>query len=125
MCEVRPHVEIIYLNIYNPLLLFIIMPAVTREPYEEKLIENLESQDYRVAISGYVVNKQEGSFFIYDGTGQSLIYSLHPPPGDYVRVFGRTQPLEEGMAVEADIIQNLSDVNKELLKTMKTFLHNP
>ena len=96
--------------------------ASPREAYAEIFIQKITPADYRVCISGFIVSKKDNSFILDDGTGQILVQARELPPSDFIRVFGRTQPLESGFALEADIIQDFSSVNKELLKRVKELL---
>ena len=43
---------------------------------------------------------------------------MNVPDAKYVRVFGRVIPYQEGLQVQADIIQDLSNINYELYKKM-------
>lgn len=92
------------------------------EPFKEKFIKDIKFEDYKVAVSGSVVNRKERSFFLDDGTGQILVISDEVPQYDFVKVFGRLIPYEDHYELQAEILQDLSKVDKELLKKVKELL---
>jgi hypothetical protein len=90
-----------------------------RKPYAEKFVKDIDKNDFKIAISGTVVSKSEKSFLLDDGTGQVNIASENILEVDYVRVFGRIIPYEEGMEIQADVIQDLSKIDKQMHKKLK------
>lgn len=90
-----------------------------REPYSERCVKSLSTKDYKVALSGYVLERKENAFFLDDGTGQIMVHSVKMPEVDFVRVFGKLLIYENGYELEADIVQDYSKVDKELLKKVK------
>src|SRR3989338_5395439 len=91
-------------------------------PYAEKFIKNINSNDFKVSVSGIVISKTENSFRIDDGTGQARVVSSEMPSHDYLRVFGKVMPVEDGFEIQADVVQDMSNVNKALHKKVKTLL---
>ena len=94
------------------------------EPFKEKFIKDIKFEDYKVAVSGMVINQNEKSFFLDDGTGQILITCDEIPSIDFVKVFGRLIPYEDHYELQAEVIQDLSNVDKELLKRVKEMLRD-
>ena len=92
-------------------------------PYKEKLIKELSEYDINVAISGIIVNRGKNTFILDDGTSQVSIYSENIPDYAYVRVFGRVIPFENDLEIQAQIIQDLSLIDKDLYNKYKKFLN--
>lgn len=83
--------------------------------YKEIQIKNLSNENSLVAISGFIVSKDESSFVLDDKTSQIVILSKDEINiGDYVRVFGNLIFNGNEKILQAAIIQNLNGINKEL-----------
>lgn len=83
--------------------------------YIEKQIKNLNNEDRSVAVSGFVVSKDESSFILDDRTSQIIILSKEEVNiGDYIRVFGNLILDRDEKLIQAGIIQNLNNINKEM-----------
>ena len=91
--------------------------------FKEKYINNLSKDDFNVAVAGMVVNKQDNSFILDDGTGQVMVYSNNDVNGDFVRVFGRVNTMDNNLHVQGFIIQDISKVDKFLYKKVKDLLY--
>lgn len=101
------------------------MPAFQRAPYVEKFVTSLRIDDFRVAVSGVVVDVTDGGFLLDDGTGTVTIIGSDLPQlktGRVVRVLGTLSPTEEGVMVYADLLQDWSTVDPALLKKVKDAL---
>jgi len=96
-----------------------------QEPFVYKEIANIDPNvDFRVNIIGKIIEKREDMIIVDDGTG-NIIVNLSSDTvmpklegNEMVRVFGivlPTQPLQ----MQAEIIQDFSDLNLEILKTWK------
>jgi len=92
------------------------------EPFKEKFIKDIKFEDYKVALSGLVIDRKEKSFFLDDGTGQILVTCDEMPSVDFIKVFGRLVPYEDHYELQSEIIQDLSKVDRELLKKIKDML---
>jgi hypothetical protein len=92
-------------------------------PYKEKLIKDVSEYDINVAVSGVIINKAKTSFILDDGSSQVSIFSENIPDFSYVRVFGQVLPFENGFEIQAQIIQDLSLIDKELYTKYKKFLN--
>ncbi|MDD5649930.1 MAG: hypothetical protein PHF86_05835 [Candidatus Nanoarchaeia archaeon] len=83
--------------------------------FVEKQIKNLTKIDSQIAISGFIVSKEEESFVISDKTSTILVLSKEDVnTGDYIRVFGNLVFNNNDKIIQAGIIQNLNEINKEL-----------
>ncbi len=83
--------------------------------FVEKRIRNVKEGDFKVAVSGIVVSKGQNSFMIDDGTGQAgVFYGGEIEQGKYFRVFGRVSRFGEGLEIEAEFIQSLEGIDKQL-----------
>ena len=95
-----------------------------REPFKETLIRDLHLGDHNVAISGYILKRGDGLFFLDDGTGEILVHAEKVPEVDVVKVLGGVLAYDNGFELQAEIIQDYSSVDKELLKKVKELLQN-
>ena len=93
-----------------------------RKPYAEKFIKDISIKDFKVAVSGVIVNKSEKSFLLDDGTGQIAVSSSTVPDYQYIRVFGKVLPLENGFELQSEIIQDLSKIDKAIHRKIKELL---
>ncbi|MBS3163749.1 hypothetical protein J4427_03635 [Candidatus Woesearchaeota archaeon] len=83
--------------------------------YKEMQVKNLSNENSLVAVSGFIVSKDESSFVLDDKTSQIVILSKDEINiGDYVRVFGNLIFNGNEKILQAGIIQNLNEINKEL-----------
>jgi len=88
---------------------------VNTKMYIEKQIKNLNSSDTHIAVSGFIVSKEENSFILDDKTSQILILSTEDVNiGDYIKVFGNLIFNNNDKLIQANIIQNLNKIDKEL-----------
>ena len=93
-----------------------------RRAFAEKFIKELNRNDFKVSVSGIIVDKTGDSFLLDDGTGQVRIVSQQIPNYSYLRVFGKIMPVEDGFEIQSDIIQDLGAINKNVHKKVKTLL---
>jgi hypothetical protein len=73
-------------------------------------------KDIRVRILGNILDSNEGVFIIDDGSGKAEVISEEQKvdTGDVIRVIARVLPLENGYELRAEIIQDMSKLDKEL-----------
>lgn len=93
-----------------------------RKPYIEKFIKDIHVNDFKVSVSGVIVNKSENSFLLDDGTGQIAVSSTTIPNYEYIRVFGKILPLETGFELQSEIMQDLSKIDKAIHRKVKELL---
>ena len=93
--------------------------AQRRLPYLDRRIDELTQDDIKVRVSGAVIEKRGDVLIIDDGTGQVRIATEGPKGFDInnlIRVFGRVIPVEGGVEISGEILQDMSDVNMDLYK---------
>ena len=98
-----------------------------RIPSVERRISEIMAEDMRVSVIGTVIDKQDESIMLDDGTGKISIgfdSSVDVETDQLVRVFGRVIPIEQGFELQGEIIQDMSSVDKELLRKLRS-LPNP
>lgn len=92
-----------------------IIDGANTKMYIEKQIKNLNKEDRTVAVSGFVVSKDENSFVLDDKTSQIIVLSKEEVNiGDYIRIFGNLILDRDEKLIQAGIIQNLNNINKEI-----------
>ncbi len=89
-----------------------------RLPYADKRIDELTQDDIKVRVAGAVIEKTGDILIIDDGTGQVKVMTESPKfdINNVIRVFGRVIPVEGGVEISGEILQDMSDVNMELYK---------
>ncbi|MCX6814031.1 MAG: replication protein RepA [Candidatus Aenigmarchaeota archaeon] len=93
-----------------------------RIPSVERRIAEIMAEDMRVSLIGTVIDKQEDSIILDDGTGKITIGFDNPveiETDQMVRVFGRVIPLEQGFELQGEILQDMNGINTELLKRLR------
>ena len=87
--------------------------------YKETFINELK-ENSKVAISGFIVEKNEGSIIIDDNTGTlPVIIETNLELNSFVRVFG----YYANGQLQASFIQDLSNANKQLYNKVKLILN--
>jgi len=99
---------------------------IKREPSKNISIKDLSSSPAPpiVAVAGTIVSKNDEmySFLIDDGEGTVLVITNNVDKfndikeGQFVRVLGKTWGEGEELEIQADIIQDLSGVDRNLYK---------
>ncbi|HJW96714.1 MAG TPA: replication protein RepA [archaeon] len=93
-----------------------------RIPSVERRISGIMAEDMRVSLIGTVIDKQEESIILDDGTGKITIGFDSPvevETDQIVRVFGRVMPIENGFELQGEIVQDMRGMDRELLKRMR------
>ena len=91
--------------------------AFRRMPAVQKTIREITEKDIRLRLVGTVIDYQNGSLLLDDGTGQAEIVSEQPvKTGNFVRVFTRVLQLENNYELRAEVVQDLSNMDKQLYK---------
>jgi len=101
-----------------------------RKVASERKIGDLSANDSRVSVIGTVLSIDEQSliFSIEDPSGQLTI--LAPTEelvsklkvGGVARVIGVVLPYEEGLELRAEVVQDFSELNKELFPVLHDLL---
>ena len=90
-----------------------------RMPSVDKKISDIKPDDIRVAMIGTVIDSQENRVVIDDGTGKVSISYEEPvktETGKLVRVLGRVIPMEGGVEIQGDALQDMTGMDMELKK---------
>jgi uncharacterized protein YdeI (BOF family) len=93
-----------------------------RIPSVERRISDIMAEDMRVSLVGTIIDKQEDSIILDDGTGKITIGFDNPvdmETDQIVRVFGRVIPIEQGFELQGEIIQDMRGIDRELLKKLR------
>ena len=83
----------------------------------EKTISELTPQDIRVALLGLIIHKEDNSLILDDGTGKIQVSFEELPKvelNQVVRVFGRVIPIESGVELQGEILQDMSSLDRSL-----------
>ncbi len=101
-----------------------------QEPFVYKEIADIDPNvDFRINIIGRIIEKKEDMLIVDDGTGNIIINlssdTVMPnlKGNEIVRVFGIVLPTEP-LQMQANIIQDFSNLNLEILKTWKRIYHD-
>ncbi len=95
------------------------MPSITRQPYKEKLIQDLSKDDEFICIAGHPVLIKENLLVLDDGFSTINIYlndSMAASQPKFMRVFGKVIEIDGKLALQSDFIQDISKID--------TFLYN-
>lgn len=95
---------------------------IYREPYRERYIKDLSREDGFVSISGVVVSKEGDNVILDDNTGRVSVNINMGEVGQFVRIFGRILPFEEGIQIQGDVLQDLSEMDKFLYNKVRELL---
>ncbi len=92
------------------------LPALSR-----KISEINPESDVRVRLIGKVIDKQDGTIVLDDGTGTANITTEtenydRVDVGDEMRVFARVIPLEDNYELRGEIFQSMENVDIDLYK---------
>ena len=95
-----------------------------RLPSKDREIKDITPDDVRVAIIGTVIDLNDDAtrFVIDDGTGKVTVTSDSPLKGEanqLVRVLGRVIPLENGVEIQGDVMQDMKTLDMGLYKRVK------
>ena len=93
-----------------------------RIPSVDRRISEIMAEDMRVSLIGTVIDKQEESIILDDGTGKITIGFDSPvevETDQIVRVFGRVMPIENGFELQGEIVQDMRGMDRELLRRVR------
>ena len=93
------------------------MPSVFRN------ISEIKPEDIRVSVLGTVVDKDGETIILDDGTGQiraTFYDETNAAPNQLVRVIGRVMPLENGVELQGEILQDMTGLDIELFKKINS-----
>ncbi|NIO20661.1 MAG: replication protein RepA [Candidatus Aenigmarchaeota archaeon] len=90
-----------------------------RLPSLGKRVSEIDKGDVRVRLLGTIIDKKDNVIVIDDGTGKINVSFAEPvefETNHLVRVFGRTIPIEDGVEIQGEVIQDMKDVDLDLYK---------
>ncbi len=91
-----------------------------RFPALEKKVSEIRESDVRVCISGFVVDHQDQTLILDDGTGKikiTLDTQLANIP-KAARVIGRVIPFQGGVEIHGEIVQNMENLDLDVFKKL-------
>lgn len=97
-----------------------------RLPAKEKLVSEILPNDIRVRILGTVIDKNENSIFIDDGSGrlEILTEGQTSEMGKMVRVVTRILQMTGGFEARAECIQGMDGFDVELYRRAREIAKN-
>lgn len=93
-----------------------------RLPAKRRNISEIKPEDIRVGVTGTIIGKQDNIIVLDDGTGKVNVSFEEPvkfEENQLVRVFGRVMPMEGGVELQGEIIQDMKGLDLELKKRVE------
>lgn len=93
-----------------------------RLPAKNRSISDIKPEDIRVAIIGTIIGKQGNVLVLDDGTGKVNVTFEEPikfGENSLVMIMGRVMPLESGVEIQGEIVQDMSGMDLELKKSVE------
>ncbi len=93
-----------------------------RLPAKERNISDIKPEDIRVGVTGTIIGKQGNIIVLDDGSGKVNVSFEEPVKfreNQLVRVFGRVMPLESGVEIQGEIMQDMEGLDLELKKKVE------
>ncbi len=96
-----------------------------RPSAKPRRISEIKTADEQVQVVGLVVDREESTFVIDDGTGKLNVLFEDPglvkdiEVGSKVRVFGTPLNIEDSHEIHAEIIQRLDGLDLDLYKKVR------
>lgn len=93
-----------------------------RLPAVERSVSGIKPEDMRVSLLGTVVDKQDNSIVLDDGTGKVNVNfegDVNVGASQLVRVMGRVIPIENGFEIQGEVAQDMSGLDLGLHKRVK------
>lgn len=90
-----------------------------RAPARPRRIADIDPErDMRVRILGRVTDRSQGSITISDGSASAeiILDEVQLPESDFIRVFCRVLPLEDGYELRAELAQDAKILDTDLYK---------
>ncbi len=88
-------------------------------PYKETFVNELK-ENSKVAVSGFIIEKNENSIVINDSTGNlPIIIQTNLGLNTFVRIFG----YYSNGSLQANFIQDLNNINKQIYNKAKLILN--
>ncbi len=88
----------------------------------EKKIEDVTPEDIRVRISGIVINREESSLLLDDGSGTVRVMGVYDElKTNRIRVIGKVMPSEDGWTLQAEAVHEW-DCDPELYNEVQEII---
>ena len=81
-----------------------------------KITDINPEKDVRVRILGRIIDKADGTIVVDDGSSTAQIVTDSGEVDDFVCVFARVLPLEDGYELRGEIVQNKNGLDMALYK---------
>lgn len=102
------------------------MEKTRRLPSVERSIKDITEKDFRVRVTGIVVDRNDAnsSIMLDDGTGRLIAFFADPDQfamaeaGRLIRVIGRVRK-EENIEIDVEILQDMSKLDSGLYEQVK------
>ena len=96
-----------------------------RMPSIDRKISEIKAEDIRVAVIGTVIDNQENRVIVDDGSGKlnvSFEENVDTDSGKIVRVLGRVIPMDSGVELQGDFLQDMTGLDMSLKKKVDEVL---
>jgi len=93
-----------------------------RLPSVLKDIGEIRAEDLRISVIGTIIDQQQDSLVLDDGTGKMLIRFDSPFEAELskkMRVLGKVVPLDDGIELHGEFMQDMTGLDSELLSRVK------
>ncbi len=91
-----------------------------RLPAKEKKISEIRENDVRVKVLGVVIDRNETSMVIDDGSGNiEVVADNAPETGKFIKAILRILPLMNGFEARLETYQDMEGFDMELYKQAK------
>lgn len=95
------------------------MERPRKAPAVERRVSDIDPSDIKVRVLGTVARKGDGFFVLEDETGEIKVKTDQDvSPKSLVRVFGRPCKTGEKLELEADLVQDMTGLDKKLYKKL-------
>lgn len=95
--------------------------ALVRPPYQEISIKAITPETKRITLAGIIISKDEERFILDDGTGSiTVLGTTNLPLNIFIKVYGQLLIYPESYALQSHAIQDLSSMNQQLYKKVKS-----
>ncbi len=93
-----------------------------RMPSVHRSVSDIRPEDMRVSVVGTVLDRADDGLMLDDGTGKVDVTLDEPPPverGKLARVFGRVVPVEGGVQLQGELVQDMTGLDMELMNRVR------
>ena len=87
------------------------------------MIVDVNQKDIRVRVLGTVIDRQDNTLVLDDGTGK-IVATFDEPVNvkerSLVRIIGRVMPVDGGLELSGEIIQNMEGLDIDVFKKLSS-----